>query len=464
MPFFVKKRKLTYEQQRILELEAENKELRDKVASLTTLVEKLLQEIEHLKHPKNSRNSSVPPSKDENRPFKTKSLRTPKGKLPGGQNGHEGSTLKMVENPDFIIKHKPAYCNHCGRDLSDHPVEFVTCRQVVDIPPIKPVYTEHQVFKVTCSCGQPTQSSFPVGINSPISYGPGVEATIAYMHTRQYIPFERMAEYFNDVCNLPVSQGAICDILERFAQKSRPAYELIAKQIEKSKVLGSDETGAKVNGSKGWFWTWQNKLASFIAFSDNRGTATIKQNFENGFENAILVHDCWKSHFETPAKTHQLCTAHLLRELTFFEERYTLQWASDFKQLLFDALGLKKELSPHQYYYPINQRTELQARLLTLLQTPLDEKMKEACTFQKRLTKYIDYIFTFLYFPDVPPDNNGSERAIRNIKVKQKVSGQFKTKRGAEIYAIIRSITDTCIKNNQNILSAFYTIAKLHPE
>ena len=367
----------------------------------------------------------------------------------------------MVETPDHVIEHKPAYCSHCGNDLSDSPTELIMHRQIVDIPPILPTYTEHRVFQSTCTCGHKTESSFPSGINAPVSYGPNVEATIAYMHTRQFIPFERMSEYFSDVCHLPISQGAISDILERFAQKALPGYQLIAKKVETGKVVGSDETGAKVNGKKGWFWTWQNKVATFIAFSSNRGTNTITANFENGFKDAVLVHDCWKSHFETRARTHQLCTAHLLRELTFFEERYQSNWATLFKQLLYDSLKLKNNLSPPQYYYPIHQRTELEHRLAGLLQTQIPEHMKEVCTFHKRMNKYKNYIFTFLYNPEVPPDNNASERAIRNIKVKQKVSGQFKTQRGAEIYAIIRSITDTCIKNNQNILSAFHTIAKL---
>lgn len=455
---------MTQDQKRIIELENENRQVRADLDTLTALVHKLLQEIEQLKHPKNSRNSSIPPSKDENRPFKTKSLRSSDGKLPGGQTGHEGNTLKMADTPDFIIEHKPTYCKQCGNDVSNNPPELAGCRQVVDIPPIIPQYTEHRVFKTICRCGHQTQSSFPEGVNAQISYGYGIEATIAYMHTRQYIPFERMSEYFRDVCNLPISQGAISDILARFANKAVPAYQLIAKEVESSKVVGSDETGAKVNGKNGWFWTWQTKLATFIAFSRNRGTATINENFANGFKNAVLVHDCWKSHFDTKTQSHQLCIAHLLRELNFFIERYQIKWAILFKELLLDALKLKKQLAHEDYRYPINQRTELLQRLLVLLQIPVDEKMKEVNAFQKRMNKYKDYIFTFLYYPDVPPDNNGSERAIRNVKVKQKVSGQFKTQRGAEIYAIVRSVTDTCIKNGQNVLAAFFTIAKLQPE
>lgn len=424
----------------------------------------LLQEIDRLKHPKNSRNSSVPPSKDENRPFKSKSLRGSSGNKPGGQSGHDGSTLKMTATPDLIIEHKPTYCNQCGNDLSNAPSQVAGCRQVVDIPPVLPQYTEHRVFKTTCCCGYQTRTSFPAGVNAPISYGPNVEATIAYMHTRQYIPFERISEYFSDVCHLPVSQGAICAILDRFARKAEPAYKIIAKEVQSSTVVGADETGARVNGKRAWFWTWQNKLATYIAFSTNRGTATINANFANGFEYAILVHDCWKSHFETIAKSHQLCIAHLLRELIFFEERYQSKWASLFKEMLLDALEVKKQLRQTDYYYPNPRRDDLVQRLLILLQTPVDEYMKEVYTFHKRMNKYSDYIFTFLFHPEVPPDNNGSERAIRNVKVKQKVSGQFKTHRGAEIYAIIRSVTDTCIKNGQSILPAFATIAKLHAE
>lgn len=139
-------------------------------------------------------------------------------------------------------------------------------------------------------------------------------------------------------------------------------------------------------------------------------------------------------------------------------------WATKFKQLLLDALKLKESLAPTDYLQPISKRVDFENSLGRLLVSVIPENMKEVITFQKRMIKYRNYIFTFLYFQDVPPDNNASERAIRNIKVKQKVSGQFKTANGAQTYAIIRSITDTCIKNKQNILAAFKTIANLQPE
>lgn len=445
------------DKKRIAELEA-------KVIQLELIIEKLLDKIEDLTHRKNSRNSSVSPSKDENRPLKNQSLRTKSSKKPGGQPGHEGTTLKMVENPDQIINHKPDFCNCCGNDLSDKPEELLLKRQVVDIPVILPKYTEHRIFKKICSCGHQNKSVFPENIKTTISYGANVQATIAYMHTRQYLPFERMSEYFKDVCNLPISQGTICNLLDGFALKAQPAYDLIAQKVSNEKVVGADETGIRVNGKNGWFWTWQSKFATFVVFSKNRGTATIDTNFSQGFHDAVLVHDCWASHFKTQCKTHQLCIAHLLRELIFLEQRFESNWATNFKRTLYEALELKKNLDQEHYNNPILERDKIRIALDALLENSLPENQKKLRAFHKRMIKHKEYILTFLHHFHVPPDNNASERAIRNVKVKQKVSGQFKTENGAQIYAVIRSVTDTCIKNGQNILDAFKTIAILKAE
>ena len=439
-------------------------ELRQEIIELKSIVVQLLAEIKDLKHPKNSKNSSVAPSKDENLVLKNQSLRGKSDKKVGGQQGHEGTTLKMIENPDITIIHKPNFCKNCGNDLESVQSEFVSRRQIIDIPPIKPEYTEHQIFRKVCNCGFCNVSEFPKEVNHPISYGTNIQATIAYLHTRQYLPFARMSEFFSDFCNLPISQGTICNLLNKFAQKAAPAYEIIAQKLQNQSVVGSDETGIKINGKKGWFWTWQNSKLTYISYSNNRGFDTIQTNFENGFKNAVLVHDCWSSHFKTACKTHQICTAHLLRELVFFEEKYESNWATNFKRLLYKALEIKKTLTPSKYQSSIKARDVILIELKNLLEKSVPKAQKELFAFHKRVTKYKDYIFNFLHFHEVPPDNNGSERAIRNVKVKQKISGHFKTENGAQNFATIRSVTDTCIKNGQNILEAFKTIAILQTE
>jgi transposase len=448
---------LISDKERIVELEA-------KVIRLELIIVELLKRIDELTHRKNSVNSSISPSKDENRLKKNQSLRVILGKKQGAQPGHEGSTLLMIETPDIVINHIPEFCTCCGDSIQSIKEEFIQKRQVVDIPRIYAQYTEHRIYKKTCICGHETKAGFPENVNTNISYGSNIEASIAYLHARQYLPYERMSEFFKDFCNLSISQGTISNLLNKFTKKAMPAYDLIHTKLSSQTVVGSDETGIRINGKKGWFWTWQNKVATFITYSDNRGYASIEKHFVKGFEQAILVHDCWASQFKTECKTHQLCIAHLIRELVYFEEKYESNWASNFKRMLYQSLELKKQLKEVDYLYPIKEKKEIQDDFEKMLQQTIPEKQNDLVAFHKRITKYKDYLFVFLEYYDVPPDNNGSERAIRNIKVKQKISGHFKTENGAQIYAIIRSITDTCIKNRQNILQCFKTIACLRAE
>jgi len=442
------------------------------VKELQRLVYSLMEEIKELKHrlskyenPKNSNNSSIPPSKDENRP-KRKSLREKSNKKIGGQKGRKGKTLNMVETPDIVEKHFPEYCNCCGNNISKIPAEFVGKRQVFDIPEIKIQVTEHQVFKRKCTCGQETISTFPIQANAPVSYGNNIESLIGYFHTRQYIPFKRMQEIFNDVFNTPISEGGIHYLLNKLVKKSQPAYDLIKQKLASNTkyATGADETGMKVAGNKHWAWTWQNDEATFITITDNRAQRSISKTFENGFENSVLVHDCWASHFNTKALSHQVCSAHLLRDMNYLTELYKHKWSKVCKMIFQSALKLKKQMSSKDYYIHNPERKYIEDRLDRLLNYKLPEDNTELIRFQKRLQKYRNYLFTFLYNPNVPPDNNASERAIRNIKVKQKISGQFKSTNGAFGFAVLRSVTDTVLKNNMPVLNSLKIIANLQTD
>jgi transposase len=182
--------------------------------------------------------------------------------------------------------------------------------------------------------------------------------------------------------------------------------------------------------------------------------------------NATLVHDRWAAQFQTNTKAHQICTAHLLRDLNFLTQLYKDQclWAKEFKGLLKEAIKLKKELTTADYYYPNMKRDVLFERLDLWLKYTIDKQHKESITLQKKLLVQQNCILYFLLQSNVPPDNNGSERAIRNIKVKQKISGQFKNLQNANVFAIIRSIIDTTIKNGQNVLNALKLIATFGTE
>ena len=438
-------------------LRSENKHLKTEVSSLKRKLEK------H-ETPKNSNNSSIPPSKDENRP-KRKSLREPSGLKPGGQKGRKGNTLKMAETPDLTVDHYPEYCSCCGNNLAGTDPFFIGKRQVYDIPPIEIKVTEHRIYERACNCGHKTRSSWPAGVETPVSYGSNIESLIGYFHTRQYIPFKRMQEIFTDVFGAQISEGGIHYLLEKLARKAAPAYQLIRDKLKATcQAVGSDETGLKVNGGKYWAWTWQALDATFITITNNRGQKSIDDTFEDGFINAALVHDCWASHFNTKALTHQLCIAHLLRDLNYLNELYNHKWGRTLKLLLQTALKLKRQMEKADYLIHNPRRGQIEKYLDMLLGYQLPPDKKELVRFQNRLIKYKDYILTFLYRYEVPPDNNASERAIRNIKVKQNVSGQFRSVNGAACFAKLRSIIDTAIKNGQKVLETLQVIANLQTD
>ena len=443
------------------------------IASLCKTIEELVNkiaileaELTALKNKKNSTNSHLPPSQDPHRAKKNQSLREPTDRKVGGQPGHKGTTLTCSKVIDVVVKHIPAVCDCCQSNLTNTVEEFVNSRQLIDIPPIALEVTEHRVYKKQCSCGHTTVSVFPKHVANPVQYGPNVESLIAYLHTRQHLPFKRTAEFLNDVMGLPISTGGINNVLNRFAQKALPTYKSIKKRIEQAGVVGTDETGINIDGKNNWAWVWQNNKLTYIVCAASRGFKTIKEVFENGLPNATLIHDRWACHFQTNAKAHQMCTAHLLRDLNYINELYKDKcvWAKEFKALLLQAINLKKELNTADYFNENKTRDALFKKLSHWLNYPIDEEHKKAKTLQKKLLAKQDAILYFLLQADVVPDNNGSERAIRNIKVKQKISGQFKTLESANVFAVLRSIIDTAIKNGCNVLNTLRLIATFGTE
>ena len=324
-------------------------------------------------------------------------------------------------------------------------------RQVVDIPEITRTVTEHQVYKKVCSCGCTTKGAYPNGVDAPVCYGKNTQALISYLSARQYIPYKRLEEILRNVFGLNICQGGIKNILDKTSRKLSPVYETIRKSVLNSPVVGADETSVNINGKNNWAWTFQNDKATFIGIHPRRGYLAIEGLMPEGFKNTTIVSDCWASYFKTNAKSHQICTAHILRELQYLTERYKNQtWSGRLSRLIKEALKIHRAQN-----IGTDIISQITNKLKEFLNEVIDKSFKKIIALQKRLAKYKDYLFLFLKNELVPPDNNGSERAIRNFKVKQKVSGFFKTNQGAANYAILRSVCDTAIKNNQNPLTPF---------
>ena len=440
---------------------SEYEQLKRDNAELRALVEQLEKSISLLKGGKDSRTSSTAPSHDIGRSNKV-SLRAPSGKKSGGQLGHVGHSLSLSDTPDEIIEHYPEVCEHCGESLHHSSSDIYTRRQMVDIPPVSPVYIEHRSYIKTCPfCQSENRGVFPEELRAPIQYGAQIEAMTGYFSVYQILPYKRISQLFNDIFRLHISQGTIDTFLDNLSHKSRVAYESIQERLLQSKVVGSDETGCRVNGKKYWFHVWQTPVLTFIVSFVSRGYAVIENLFKDGFPCSVYVSDCWRSQLKVPAKRHQICMAHILRELTNFAENLKSEWGLHMKKLILSAIELKKKMTEADYINPPKEVFLLNEQLDKLLQENYSNFHKKEKAFIKRLTKHRQSIFTFLSYPEVPPDNNASERAIRNVKVKTKVSGQFRNAdgKGADRYAKIRSVIDTTIKNGQDVYAALIALA-----
>ena len=245
----------------------------------------------------------------------------------------------------------------------------------------------------------------------------------------------------------------------RFAQKAFPAYREIRRRISISPVVGSDETGARVNGKKHWFWTWQNDLPTYIAPSATHGRAAVEANFPNGLPRSILVHDCWNPQRNTPQGTPDMpgppVAGYRVPETKV--PKTALARCHRFHNAGCHCTFQGRAATAGTY------RTN-RAQASSIVGKPPDKCHKELYAFYRSIAKERGNLFTFLKHHGAPFDNNGSEKAIRNIKVKQKISGQFRTQQGAREFAVIRSVMDTTIKNGQNVLEALSLIAKLQPQ
>ncbi len=457
--------------EQVLDIGLVLKSINGKIDGLTKQLDCAHKEIKVLKDrlsvyetPKDSHNSSVPPSKDSlaaqaeksKKLLMTRSLREKSNKTIGGQLGHKGSTLEMVSEPDSIIEHQSNFCPLCGSNLSGVEGSVVEIRQVFDIPlPVRPMVTEHQVIGKKCTCGHCCQPKFPDAVRSRVCYGRNVRALVSYLSCTQYVPYKRLTEVLSDCYGLKISQGTIDNILRDMSDKSLSAYNEIRKRIEHSKVVGADETGENINGELHWMWAWQTSKLTYIHSDKSRGKLAINKQFKDGLPKTILVSDRHASYFNMNVAGHQICLAHILRDLIFLSELDTKQtWSEQLAELIREAIHKRKTESWEKI-----DRDSILDRFNNLLKTSTDNLHQKIIAIQKSLTKYKEYVFKFLFDPDVPYENNASERAVRNLKVKQKVSGMFKSQTGANTYCQIHSITQTAKKNNQNPFSALLAVA-----
>ncbi len=436
------------------------------ICSLNRNIDKLLKENRELrkrlekyeKPPKDSGNSSIPPSKEpvkSEMERRTKSLRKKSDKSVGGQPGHEGTTRKMVATPDEIENVSSQFCTKCGRDLSDVDGVLDYVIQEIDLPPIKPIYRERRFYKKVCACGCCNRDYAPRkrGGNA-ITFGKNIRAVATYLSVVQCMPYERLQSMFETMFNVRVSQGTLANIVREMLDKSRPAIELIERLLRESAVVGFDESGCYVNGKLNWSWIAQTTYLTLVFRGAGRGAKVLEERFGDSLKNMIAVTDRHSAYFAIDFLNNQICLAHLLRNLEYLNDIDKEQtWARDVQTLLREAIHLRNE-NPADIIPKENWLTRLDG----LLKKNLDNLRKEFNELKRGIIKCRDYIFNFLENPAIPSDNNGSERGIRKLKVKQKISGCFRSDSGADAFHALHSIADTAWKNGQSPLDAILAL------
>jgi len=415
----------------------------------------LKKEMEGLKHPvpKDSTNSSIPTSKELIK--RTRSQRQKSGKKPGGQPGHQGHRRERNPNPDKTVRIEASHCGSCGADLSEVEGTVGQMAQEVDIPAIRPITIEYQQIVKVCGCGHCNAVALP--IEAEVTIGPQMAALITYFNVEHSLPYGRLTQITEDVLGLSISQGTVANKLGHMLTQAKQIIQRIKAHIIASAWSGSDETGTHVAGKKWWQWVWQCPQASYYVLDKRRGYSVVKEQFTETYQ-GILIHDCWSAQNNTPASAHQLCHAHLVRNLQYAIDKERSVFAYRVQRLL------KKSQQARDAIWQEGVTAQRRQAVIGFYQDELAKCLampvthKEERRLQKRLTKHQDWIFTFMSYPDVPPDNNSSERAIKAIKLKDKVSGGFRSEPGASRFAQLLSLTQTLRKQHLPILDSLKAV------
>ena len=428
---------------------------------------------------KDSHNSSKPPSSDGLKKPRKRSLRQ-KGQRPiGGQPGHKGDSLKMVAAPDHVEAHPVRACPHCQIDLSAIEPLGHEKRQVFDVPPVRLEVTEHQAEIKQCpGCGQRVKGAFPAHVTQPTQYGPRLKAQASYLNNYHVIPLARTEELLTDFYGQAPSEPTVLEANQHLAEQVEPSLESVKQQLIAADVAHFDESGLRVEGQLHWLHVASTAALTHYHVSRKRGQAGmaaggILPEFQGG-----AVHDHWSPYLKFENCQHYFCNSHHLRELQFILEQYQQAWAADMAQLLLDikaeveatpapAMSLPPERLAH---YEV-EYDKLIAQGLAANPPPDDPPPKKRGRSKQsppknlldRLQRHKSGVLAFMYDFRVPFDNNLAERDVRMVKVKQKVSGAFRTQTGAETFCAIRSYISTARKHGLNVIDAMYDAFVGHP-
>lgn len=439
-------------------LRAENEALKSRVADLETQLRT------------NSRNSSKPPSSDGPAKPAPKSLRRPTGRKPGGQAGHEGTTLTQVPDPDIVIRHDPSHCKGCGTDLAGAPQSGCSVRQVFDLPPIRVQVTEHRVITRTCACGVATTGTAPPLASHPVQYGPVLRAVMVYLFMGQHLSQGRTARAVSELFNVPVSSGTVATVTTRAATDLAEFTRQVTARLATQDVVNFDETSLRCAGRLAWLHSASTTHYSLIFAHPRRGRHAMDAMGVLPAFTGTAVHDAWAPYDTYTKATHALCGAHLLRELQAVIDHHATTtkaggwcWADQVASA-FLALNTATQLTGAPLDPETSTTHVMRIRhALACAEHPTGKTGKKHQALARRISKRLDDYLRFTHDPAVPFTNNAAEQNIRMAKIRQKISGTMRTLTGAQNFATIRSYIQTTNRHALHTLDALTRLTSGNP-
>jgi transposase len=452
-------------------LEALTAALQAQIAQQQTVIAALQTRIAELERQLglNSGNSGKPPSSDglKKKPVRVSSLRVRSGKKTGGQKGHAGKTLSRSETPDATIDHFPETCSGCGGALTGAMATGHTARQVFDLPEPQPlIVTEHRAFACLCgNCGARTRADFPDDVTAPVQYGARLAAVVIYLLHYQLLPEKRLAALMADLFGVHLVTATIAGMSRSCAARFQGFAAAVRDRVAAAPVKHMDETGLRIGGKTQWLHIASTIWLTFYRISPKRGSLLANVL-------GLVVHDHWKPYYTLKGVAHALCNAHHLRELQALVEIEKEDWARKMQRLLRRAC--------HAANLAHEQDVMLSPGFIALIERCYDAMLAEGFAFHEAQPALISTarkrrgrvprrtghnlllrlrvrkldVLRFLSDPTVPFTNNLAEQDGRMMKLRQKISGGFRSVDGAEDFAVIRSLLSTARKQGWDILRA----------
>ncbi|MGP1388035.1 MAG: IS66 family transposase, partial [Thainema sp.] len=401
---------------------------------------------------KTSRNSSLPPAKG----FKPNQSRCDPTASPSDETGsHRDGGRELSQQPNQVVVAQAKSCPHCGAEVDRSAQRLSGIYERIELPQLTPDITRVERYGGVCPCCQKTyEAPVPVGLEPGSPFGTSVASLVTYLRYRHAISYQRLSQLMSDLCGLSLSAGAIANLLKRVQAQLQSPVAQIVERLRSARLVGSDETGARVNGVNQWEWVFQNEQVCLHVIRPSRGKAVIDEVMD-GHRPQVWVSDLFSAQTAHPANEWQVCLAHQLRDCQYAIDAGDELFAPRMKRLLLKAIALQRRRHTLAASTVEQYGARFRGSLREILN--LNPQSLEGQRLLKRYRKIRSHLLLFLSDETIPPTNNASEQALRWSVVFRKVTNGFRSDWGAELFAQVRSLVNTAQRQG---MSAFDAISR----